>query len=118
MQLKEVLYERECLAESIYQMGVDLTLTTKAILQQLKQDPASIKDYPFEDFRHRCIDRLSLAAKFQPQDASIAIGSVEENKVGDQTPPLLTMATSFVEISEEVVQQIKQRLAEIKLIMG
>ena len=111
MQIEEVLYARECLAESIYQMGVDLTLTTKAILQQLKQDPASVKDYPFKDFRHSCIDRLTQAAKFQPQDAIKAIGSVEENKVNDQTHPLLIFAKSFVEIKEAVVQQIEQRLA-------
>ena len=99
-------------------MSVDLALTAKAIVQQLKQNPASVKDYPFTDFCHRSIDRLYKAAKFQPQDASNAIRSVEENKVGDQMPPLLIFVKSFVEIREEVVQQIKQRLAEIKLTMG
>ena len=111
MQIAEVLKERECLADELNQMILDLTRTADAIVQQLKQDPASVKDYPFKDFRHSCIDRLTQAAKFQPQDAIKAIGSVEENKVNDQTHPLLIFAKSFVEIKEAVVQQIEQRLA-------
>jgi hypothetical protein len=98
-------------------MGVDLSQTTKAIVQQLKQDPASVKDYPYKDYCQRSIDRLAQAAKFQPQDASHAIGSVEENKVDGHIPPLLTFVTSFLEINAAVKQRIIQNLAEVKQIL-
>jgi hypothetical protein len=66
MQIEEVLTERECLADMLHQMGGDLFQTAKTIVQQLKQDPASVKDYPYKDFCQRSIDRFAQAAKFQP----------------------------------------------------
>jgi hypothetical protein len=58
----------------ILQMSVDLNQTVKSIVQSLKLDAASVKEYPFKDFCQRSINRLAQAAKFEPQDAVNALG--------------------------------------------
>ena len=50
MQIKEVLKEKESLVEMPHEMSLDLRETVRVILQLLKQNPASVKDYPFRGF--------------------------------------------------------------------
>ena len=71
-------------------------------MQLLKKDPASVKDYPFKGFCQRSIERLDQAAKLEPQDATNALGLVEESKLDNQRPQLVSMVLSYVEINEVV----------------
>jgi hypothetical protein len=66
MQIEEVLKEKECLEDLLLEMSMDLRETTKAILQLLKQNPANVKDFPYQDFLRRSIEKLVKATKFQP----------------------------------------------------
>ena len=110
MQIEEVFKEREFQLEMLNEMRVDLINTAKTIVQQLEEDPTRATDYPFKGYYLRSIDRFAHAAKLQPQDAGNAIGSVEENKGGEQMHPLLTYTASYVEVLKAVKQRTNRSL--------
>jgi hypothetical protein len=91
-------------------MSIELNQTTKAIVLKMKQDPKCVKVNPFKDLCHSYITRITNTAKFQPQDTSNAIGSVEENKEDGQMHLLLKYVTSFIEIYEAFEKQTNRNL--------
>ncbi len=93
-------------------MNADLLQTAKAALQQLKQDPAGLKQYPFGHWISTSINLLDQANKLEPQDAHN--GMLEENKDDGLKPPLVTMVVSYVDIKNAVKQQKEQDLAKVQ----
>ena len=110
ISIEEVWTELGHLNQILGTIGAGLNQTAKDVVQQLKQDPASVKEYPLTGWAQDLIQKLTEAGKLEPQEVSKQI-----QRDDNFEPLLLKMTHSYLEVYKVHSQQLELELAKAKI---